>query len=310
MAQCLKFILNLKLTTRYILSMDGGGIRTMASINFLIKLEQSLGVRLCDKFDYFIGTSAGAISCLSLAVKQCDAIQLKEAWSEESLEKIMTNSSWETKLGLLQSNPKYTNKGKRKVLDGFYEGLTMGDAHKPVAVMSYDIEKREPVLIKSYSDRDKNISLVDAGDASSAAPIYYPTVKIGDRYLIDGAIVANHPVLHGFVEAKKIYPGDRLKVLSVGTGLNKKPLNGEDSMGWGIVGWATHDLLSLMMESSLDHELAADLIGEDYLRINSDLGDVSSQLDDNSDENIEKINAMGENWWNEFGTKTLKLLKE
>jgi hypothetical protein len=60
----------------------------------------------------------------------------------------------------------------------------------------------------------------------------------------------------------------------------------------------------------LDHELAADLIGEDYLRINSDLEDVSSQLDDNSDENIEKINAMGENWWNEFGTKTLKLLRE
>ena len=44
------------------------------------------------------------------------------------------------------------------------------------------------------------------GDATSAAPIYYPTAKVGDRYLIDGAIVANHPVLHGYAEAKKMFP--------------------------------------------------------------------------------------------------------
>jgi uncharacterized protein len=290
--------------------MDGGGVRTIASIHFLQKLEQALGEKLCQKFDYFIGTSAGAISCLSLAVKQCEAKELGEVWSSQNLEKTMTNSSWETKLGLLQSNPKYTNKGKRDVLESFYDHSVMGDALKPVSVMSYDIEKREPVLIKSYSKQDKDISLIDAADASTAAPIYYSTVKIGSRYLIDGAIVANHPVLHGFVEAKKIYPEDRLKVLSVGTGLNKKPLNGEDSKGWGIVGWVTHDLFNLMMESSLDHELAADLIGGDYLRINSELGDINSQLDDNSDENIEKIIAMGGDWWKEFGSQTLRLLQE
>ncbi|MBL6900447.1 MAG: patatin-like phospholipase family protein, partial [SAR86 cluster bacterium] len=43
---------------KYILSMDGGGVRTIASITFLKKLEQELGVKIYDKFDYFIGTSA------------------------------------------------------------------------------------------------------------------------------------------------------------------------------------------------------------------------------------------------------------
>ena len=290
--------------------MDGGGVKTIASIVFLKKLEAKLGQTLVSKFDYFIGTSAGAISCLAMAVKGYSIEELEGIWSSENLIKTMTNSSWETKLGLLQSNPKYTNKGKRDVLESFYGLSKMSDALKPVAVISYDIEKREPVLIKSYSKNDKNISLVDAGDASSAAPIYYPSVKVGSRYLIDGAIVANHPVLHGFVEAKKIYPEDKLKVLSIGTGLNKRPLNGEDSMGWGILGWATHDLFSLMMESSLDHELAADLIGKDYLRVNSALGEISAQLDDNSDENIEMIVAMGESWWRDFGSKTINLLKE
>ena len=75
----------------------------------------------------------------------------------------------------------------------------------------------------------RDISLVDVGDATSAAPIYYPTAQVGDRYLIDGAIVANHPVLHGYAEAKKLFPESELRVLSIGTGLSKRPLKGEAS---------------------------------------------------------------------------------
>ena len=44
---------------KYILSMDGGGVRTLASITFLKRLEIALKTRIADKFDYFIGTSAG-----------------------------------------------------------------------------------------------------------------------------------------------------------------------------------------------------------------------------------------------------------
>ena len=92
-------------------------------------------------------------------------------------------------------------------------------------------------MFKSYAAEDKNISLVDVGDATSAAPIYYPTAQVGDRYLIDGAIVANHPVLHGYAEAKKLFPESELRVLSIGTGLSKRPLKvkrprtGESSVG-------------------------------------------------------------------------------
>ena len=121
------------------------------------------------------------------------------------------------------------------------------------------------MLLTSYGDAE--ISLVDAGDATSAAPIYYPTAEVGNRYLIDGGIVANHPVLHGYVEARKIYPGDELVVLSVGTGLNKRSLKGEDSKKWGLIGWMMHDLFGLMVESSMDHELAEELIGKKYLRV-------------------------------------------
>ena len=292
---------------KYILSIDGGGVRTIASIVFLKELEAQLKVPLAQKFDFFIGTSAGAISCLGLAINKMPAADLMNFWSKENLIKTMSNSSWETSLGIMQINPKYSNEGKRQVLRDFFSDKKLKDASKPVAVTSYDIEKRLPILLTSYNDPE--ISVVDSGDATSAAPVYYPTAEVGDRFLIDGGIVANHPVLHGYVEAKKIYPDNELVVLSVGTGLNKKSLKGKDSKKWGLIGWMMHDLFGLMVESSMDHELAEELIGKNYLRINSPLGRVNRRLDDSSDSNIERIISMGESWWDDFGQKTLDLLK-
>ena len=160
--------------------MDGGGVRTIASITFLKKLEENLQVPLAEKFDFFIGTSAGAISCLGLAINQMPAADLMNFWSKENLIKTMTNSSWETSLGIMQINPKYTNEGKRQVLAEFFSNKKLKEANKPVAVTSYDIEKRLPVLLTSYTDQE--ISVVDSGDATSAAPVYYPTAEVGDRF--------------------------------------------------------------------------------------------------------------------------------
>ena len=290
--------------------MDGGGVRTLASITFLKLLERKLGVKIHEKFDFFIGTSAGAISCLALASKNFSAIDLEKIWATNNLKKTMQSSSWELRLGLLQSNPKYTNVGKREVLKKYFGKTILGESNKPVAVLSYDIQKRSPVLFRSYDKEDKDISLVDVGDATSAAPIYYPTAKVGNRYLIDGAIVANHPVLHGYVEAKKLFPDSEIRVLSVGTGLSKRSLNGEASMKWGIVGWLMHDLFGLMVESSLDHELAGEIIGEHYLRVNSAINSVNRRLDDRSSSNIQRVVKMGEDWWEQFGDRTVKLLSE
>ena len=290
--------------------MDGGGVRTLASITFLKLLEKKLGVKIHEKFDFFIGTSAGAISCLALASKNFSAIDLEKIWAPNNLKKTMQSSSWELRLGLLQSNPKYTNVGKREVLKKYFGKTILGESNKPVAVLSYDIQKRSPVLFRSYDKEDKDISSVDVGDATSAAPIYYPTAKVGNRYLIDGAIVANHPVLHGYVEAKKLFPDSEIRVLSVGTGLSKRSLNGEASMKWGIVGWLMHDLFGLMVESSLDHELAGEIIGEHYLRVNSAINSVNRRLDDRSSSNIQRVVKMGEDWWEQFGDRTVKLLSE
>ena len=109
-------------------------------------------------------------------------------------------------------------------------------------------------------------------------------------------------------EIKKLYPNCNIKILSVGTGLNKRPLKGKAAQKWGLFGWLRHDLFGLMLESSLDHEIASEIIGKDYIRVNSPLGKVNRRLDDNNKRNLENIRKMGEAWWQEFGDPVLDLL--
>ena len=278
----------------------------LATVTFLANLEKALGEPLYKKFDFFIGTSAGAITAMALSIAKMNGDNLLELWSEETFERILDSSLWDSKLGLMQINPKYDGKGKTQVLTEYFGNLKLGDASGDLAIVSYDIEERKPLLLPSYGNA--NISAIDAGHASSAAPIYYPTARVGNRYLIDGGIVANNPVLHGYAEVKKLYPNSNVKILSVGTGLNKRPLKGKASQKWGLIGWLMHDLFGLMLESSLDHEIATEIIGKDYIRVNSPLGKVNRRLDDNNQRNLDNIRKMGESWWQEFGDSVLDLL--
>jgi len=291
---------------KYLLSLDGGGVRELATVTFLANLEKELGEPLYEKFDFFIGTSAGAITAMALSIAKMNGDSLLELWSEKTFERILDSSLWDSKLGLMQINPKYDGKGKEQVLNEYFGNLKLGDASGDLAIVSYDIEERKPLLLTSYGNSD--ISAIDAGHASSAAPIYYPTARVGNRYLIDGGIVANNPVLHGYAEVKKLYPDSNVKILSVGTGLNKRPLKGKASQKWGLIGWLMHDLFGLMLESSLDHEIATEIIGKDYIRVNSPLGKVNRRLDDNNKRNLNNIRKMGETWWQEFGDSVLDLL--
>ena len=53
---------------------------------------------------------------MALAVQNLNSNGLHDLWSEKNLEKTLEASSWESKLGLLQINPKYSGEGKKEVL--------------------------------------------------------------------------------------------------------------------------------------------------------------------------------------------------
>ena len=292
--------------TKYVLSFDGGGVRAIAAIVFLKQLEVSSGKKIFDIFDFFIGTSAGGINALNIGGRGLSCFDLEDFWSQDNLKKTMSKSFWDTP-SFLQTKPKYDGKGKREVLLNYFQDLSLGESKKPVAVLAYDVENRKPRLLSSYDS--PGIKMVSAASATSAAPIYYSTQEIDDgTWLIDGGIVANNPSLLGYSEGRKLFPDHQIKVLSIGTGINRRKINGKHSAKWGALNWFNHDILGVMLESSMFDEIATDLMGDDYLRINSPTGLVNRRMDDSSDVNLERIHLMGMHWWSEFGEQTEEFL--
>ena len=293
---------------KLVLSLDGGGVRAIAQVIFLQELERSLGKPTHEIFDFFLGTSAGSANLACLAAREMEAKDILGFWSEENLKQTMSKSFWDN-ASFLQTKPKYDSKGKEKVLSQYFGVQKLGESKNPMGVLTYDIESRTPRILSSYASPE--ISIKNAVIASSAAPIYYPTYQIEDgSWLIDGGIVANNPCLIAYSEAKKLFPNYRIKVLSIGTGINRKKISGPRSAKWGALSWMRHDILGVMLESSMYHEIITDLIGNDYLRINSPLGRVNRRMDDNSKSNLERVNDMGLSWWNDFGNQTKKLLSK
>ncbi len=294
-------------STKFVLSFDGGGVRGLAAAVFLKALEKETGMSISKHFDLFMGVSAGGLSASFLAFNQTSAEELESFWSVDNLNLSMKRTFWDKAL-YFNNKPKYTNAPREALLKKHFSESFMDESAKPLVLLAYDIERRTPLLMSSYGERRYRV--FEAVMASSAAPLLYPTVKMeSGEWLIDGGVVDNNPSLIAYVEAKKLFGADRVKVLSIGSGVNKKRIDGSASADWGPMGWLKNDVLGLLLESQMDHELLMALIGEDYLRINSPMRSINADMDDSSDSNLKMIRNMGEMWWSQFGDDVKKFLE-
>ena len=291
---------------KLVLSLDGGGVRGLATVIFLKELEKASGKKIVDLFDFFIGTSVGGLNAMHLAVNEIEVSELESFWSQDNLAMSMQSSFW-TKNFFLKTKPIYNNKSKTELLEKYFGNKLISESKKPIAVLAYDVENRKPRVLTSYTDQA--IKATSAINATSAAPLYYPTVKIEDgSWLIDGSVVSNNPCLIGYNEARKYFKTDNVKVFSVGTGRHLNNLDGEDSSKWGPFGWLTNDILGILLESHADHEILNDLIGKNYLRINSIAENINWNLDDYTEDNLRNIRNMGLDWWNLNNKKVIDFL--
>ena len=290
-----------------IICFDGGGVRTIAALVFLKKLEAESGKKVADIFDMFIGTSAGAFNAACFAFGGFSADKVKKYWSKSYLDKIMKSSFFWDKASLIQARPRYESEGRAELLNQIFKSNTLKESNKPFLCYAYDIEKRTHVVFDTANT--PNTLFTDAIAASSAAPMYFPTHQMRDKsWMIDGSIVSNNPTLIGYSYSKKILEANNIKILSLGSGLNKKKIKGDISTKWGGVGWLRNDIIGMLLDSEIHNEISNDFFSENYLRINSSLGKINKFLDDDSEENLERIHLMGMDWWTNYGEKALKFI--
>ena len=296
-----------KFNQKKIICFDGGGVRTIAALVFLKKLEAESGKKVADIFDMFIGTSAGAFNAACFAFGGFSADKVKKYWSKSYLDKIMKSSFFWDKASLIQARPRYDSEGRAELLNQIFKSNTLKESNKPFLCYAYDIEKRTHVVFDTANT--PNTLFTDAIAASSAAPMYFPTHQMRDKsWMIDGSIVSNNPTLIGYSYSKRILEANNIKILSLGSGLNKKKIKGDISTKWGGVGWLRNDIIGMLLDSEIHNEISNDFFSENYLRINSSLGKINKFLDDDSEENLERIHLMGMDWWTNYGEKALKFI--
>jgi patatin-like phospholipase/acyl hydrolase len=177
-------------------------------------------------------------------------------------------------------------------------------------VPTYDVVHRQAVVLKSHTAAYRHLSLWSVAKASASAPTYFPaqeivTAEAGSptgtlvskrRALIDGGIVANNPAACAVAEALRLNReqghGDSVEglvVVSIGTGRPPGGVSAGDAKAWGISQWATSIIGVLMSgaDEATDYVVRQLLTrGATYIRVQIDIPEHLSSLDDASSQNI------------------------
>ncbi len=313
-----------------VLSLDGGGIRGLATARVLEEIERQTGKPIGESFDLITGTSAGGMVALALTRPDPNtpgkplysARDVAELFSENGGE--IFQSKWYSPLTNL-FGVRHSRKPLRRVLERFLGDAEVEDATTDILVHTYDLKSQSPVQIrtrKNARDPDErkgqwNYRMADAAMATSAAPTYFKPIDVetidgpgspgGRRQtLIDGGIYANNPAVFGLKEAQKIMPkGHEVLVVSVGTGDSKPDFQAEQVKRWGPLSWISPlngvPILSMVLNAQARgaDQVMKTALGDRYVRINADLDDPrlgkdapDKAFDSASEDNIRRIEAM------------------
>ena len=208
-----------------ILCLDGGGMRGVGTLTMLAALEMKTGLRTHQLFDRIYGTSTGGLAAILLA-RGHTANEVLNLYVEEG-EVIFGRSTWDMITnpgGLLGAA--YNPEGLESVIKKYVGDATLSDVQVPVTVTSVNSKTGSLQLLSSEDEETKDVSMLEAGRATSAAPTYFPAktvkTKTGEYLAVDGGVGYNNPAAIAFEHARDHYKahGRKVKInmLSLGTG--------------------------------------------------------------------------------------------
>lgn len=219
--------LNIKSGNKVILTLDGGGIRGIMTLQMLKKLEELAGIPCHELFDMVGGTSTGGIIA-GLIVLGKTASEIEDLYIK-MVKQVFTKRSWISNRFL--DPPDYTKKNYRNILrDVIGADTTILDACKrsgiDIMITSKDVAAGEETYFTCFKDNDKYIGtykdvlLRAVMEATMSAPTYFTPLE---RFVDGGVTSYNNPALASIMEAVKYGPKDKystadLTVFSFGTG--------------------------------------------------------------------------------------------
>ncbi|KAK7687056.1 hypothetical protein QCA50_009556 [Cerrena zonata] len=221
-----------------LLSLDGGGVRGISSLQILQELESTMlsltghsEVKPCDYFDMIAGTSTGGLIAimlgrLEMSIHQCIGTyrtmsakifgKRKGDWYDHHVLEDAVKDLVKRYLG----NPEEPMRPM--------EGSKLGTKCKVfvVACKAKGTNVTTPTHIRTYRNTEIQEPFAawkiwEAARATSAAPTFFQRITVGGVDYIDGGLNANNPVLLLYAEAGLVFGRARRIqcLLTIGTGL-------------------------------------------------------------------------------------------
>ena len=305
---------------RFVLSVDGGGMRGIVPGLLLAEIERRTERRIADLFDLVAGTSTGGILTLGLVKPgpgggpQYEAGDLVALYAENGDEIFHQSLLWKVRsLGGL-AEERYDEGPLERVLQAYFGDTRFSQALTEVTITSYDLYGSAPFFLKRSYSREKpewDYPMWWTARATSAAPTYFEPfgieTQLPDEHghvLVDGGVFANNPAACAYVDALDMWGRDtEIFVVSIGTGEKRMRALTKDQVDrWGAGKWATTILDTVFdgVSDSVDYQmkrLCKVAPGEEprYRRFQVEIPPgMSAALDNATPEQVDGLLRLGE----------------
>jgi len=217
------------MASKYLLSIDGGGIRGIIPATALLKLEETTGKPLRETFSFVAGTSTGALLSAAIAAG-LPARRILDIYFNRAKDIFTPRSPWNEVKRLTTGHKYDTGRLYRVISEELGEARDWALNQSPIDVLltAKGLDGRPWYFVR---DNPKNsqftghFRLADCATASAAAPTYFGPWTVGGTdpgLVVDGGVgVTGNPVYQACVEAfyytGEYTPAETI-VISLGTG--------------------------------------------------------------------------------------------
>lgn len=288
-----------------VLAIDGGGIRGILPASLLAALGDV-------RFDLVAGTSTGGIIAAawaaSIAMPRVLSLYIDHG------HEVFQGSG----LGGGLASPKYSADFLTSELKAVFGDTLLSQVlGTELLIPSYIIRMATPIdtdgdgIIegarswywrswRARQDRAADAFLHDVCRATSAAPTYFPAAEVNGNLHVDGGVFDNNPADAALSAAQKLWPGEEIRLLSLGTGTKIDALP-PGAARWGDIQWAPH-IASICIDGAADKTsaLLAERTGIRFLRCDIALVGVNDAFDDASLANITGLQALAGSFVSKF----------
>ena len=258
-----------------ILSLAGGGYLGFYTACLLADLEEQAGEPLGRRFDLIAGTSVGGILAIALAF-EIPMATIRTLFLENGTRIFSARGLPSNPVSRLRDltrsvlGPKYNGIALNKALVTHLGRRTMADARHAVVVPAVNISLSQTKVFKSPhaagSRGDEAVRAASVAMATSAAPAYFPAVRVGPHLYADGGMFAVAPDQVAMHEAEHFMRVDpaRIRMLSIGTATSNYRPASNVAVTDGAVDWLAEGRLLLTLISVQQQHVQA--VMEDRLR--------------------------------------------